>query len=264
VLDNCEHLLEGAAALAEVLERSCERLVILATSREGLRIEGEYLVPVPPLGVPGVDAGLETTVGAEAVRLFAERAAAVKPDFAVREENAAAVAAVVRRLDGIALAIELAAARVPAMTPAELARRLERSFAVLAAGRRDAAGRHQTLRAAIDWSFELLAEPEQRLLARLAVFVGGAPAARAWTGTKPSPTPSRRPPRPSENSSQARRCARPAGLICPRRTCPVTVPGVAEGDLLLVDIQPAYDGHRDLLKLRRGARAPANCLCGPW
>jgi predicted ATPase len=174
VLDNCEHLLEAAAALAESLARSCERLVILATSREGLRIEGEQLVPVPPLATPGTDAGLDKITEAEAVRLFAERAAAVKPGFAVTAQNAAAVAAVVRRLDGITLAVELAAARVPAMTPAELARRLERSFAVLVGGRRGAAAHHQTLRAAIDWSFELLTGPEQFLLARLAVFAGGA------------------------------------------------------------------------------------------
>ena len=173
VLDNCEHLLAGAAALAVVLERSCAGLVILATSREGLGIDGERLVPVPPLAAPGTDADLEMITDAEAVRLFVERAAAVKPDFTVTAENAAAVAAVVRRLDGVALAIELAAARVPAMTPAELARRLDRSFAVLAGGRRGAVARHQTLRAAIDWSFELLAEPEQRLLGRLAVFAGG-------------------------------------------------------------------------------------------
>jgi len=157
-----------------VLARSCERLVILATSREALGIDGEHLVPVPPLGVPGAGADLAAITGAEAVRLFAERAAAVKPGFTVSAGNAPAVAAVVRRLDGIALAVELAAARVPAMTPAELAARLERSFAVLAAGRRGAAERHQTLQAAIDWSFQLLTEPEQRLLARLAVFAGGA------------------------------------------------------------------------------------------
>jgi hypothetical protein len=137
-------------------------------------IDGEHLVPVPPLGVPGAGADLAAITGAEAVRLFAERAAAVKPGFTVSAGNAPAVAAVVRRLDGIALAVELAAARVPAMTPAELAARLERSFAVLAAGRRGAAERHQTLQAAIDWSFQLLTEPEQRLLARLAVFAGGA------------------------------------------------------------------------------------------
>ena len=108
------------------------------------------------------------------MRLFAERAAAVKPGFAVTEQNAAAVAAVCRRLDGVPLAIELAAARVPAMTPAELAQRLERSFAVLAGARRGALAHHQTLRAAIDWSFQLLTGPEQALLARLAVFAGGA------------------------------------------------------------------------------------------
>jgi predicted ATPase len=181
VLDNCEHLLEGAAALAEVLQRSCERLVILATSREGLGIEGERLVPVPPLQVPGANADLTTITQAEAVRLFAERAAAVKPEFAVTAENAASVAAAVRRLDGIALAIELAAARLAAMTPAELARRLKRSFAVLGVGRRGTLPHHQTLRATIDWSYQLLAEPEQRLLARLTVFAGGATLEAAET-----------------------------------------------------------------------------------
>src|SRR6516225_890318 len=173
VLDNCEHLLEAAASLAAVLQRSCERLVILATSREALGIEGEQLEPVPPLATPGTDADLAAIAEAEAVRLFADRVAAVKPGFAVTAANAAAVAAVVRRLDGIALAVELAAARVPAMTVAELARRLERSFAVLAAGPRGAAARQLTLRATIDWSFELLSGPEQVLLARLAVFAGG-------------------------------------------------------------------------------------------
>ncbi len=181
VLDSCEHLLDGAAVLADVLQRSCERLVMLATSREGLGIEGERLVPVPPLAVPGADADLTAITQAEAVRLFAERAAAVKPNFAVTALNAAAVAAVVRRLDGIALAIELAAARIAAMTPAELAKRLERSFAVLAAGRRGAVPHHQTLRATIDWSYQLLAEPEQRLLARLSVFVGGCTLEAAET-----------------------------------------------------------------------------------
>jgi predicted ATPase len=181
VLDNCEHLLDGAAALAGNLAQSCERLVILATSREALGIDGEQRLPVPPLAVPGTDADLAAIADAEAVRLFAERAAAVKPGFQVTAENAAAVAAVVRHLDGIALAVELAAARVPAMTAAELASRLERNFAVLAHGRRGAAERHQTLRAAIDWSFQLLSGPEQQLLARLAVFAGGATLEAAET-----------------------------------------------------------------------------------
>ena len=174
VLDNCEHLLDGAAALAAALARSCERLVILATSREGLGIEGERLVPVPPLETPGADADLAAVTQAEAVRLFADRAAAVEPDFAVTPGNAAAVATVVRRLDGLALAIELAAARVSSMTPAELARRLERSFALLVGGRRGDQAHHQTLRATIDWSVQLLAGPERQLLCRLAVFAGGA------------------------------------------------------------------------------------------
>ena len=174
VLDNCEHLLEGAAVLAGELVRSCERLVILATSREGLGIEGERLVPVSPLEVPGANADLAAITVAESVRLFAERAAAVRPGFVVNADNAAAVAAVVWRLDGIALAIELAAARVSAMTPVELARRLERSVALLAGARRGDVTHHQTLRATIDWSFQLLAEPEQRLLCRFAVFAGGA------------------------------------------------------------------------------------------
>src|SRR5262247_3786453 len=181
VLDNCEHVLAEAAALAGVLQRSCERLVILATSREALRIEGERLVPVPPLATPGAGSGLAAITQAEAVRLFAERAAAVKPGFAVTAANAAAVTAVVRRLDGIALAVELAAARVPAMTVAELARRLERSLAVLAAGKRGAVARHQTLRATIDWSVQLLAKDEQALLARLAVFAGGCTLQAAET-----------------------------------------------------------------------------------
>jgi predicted ATPase/class 3 adenylate cyclase len=181
VLDNCEHLLAGAAALAEALEQSCERLVILATSREALAIDGERLVPVPPLTVPGADADLSAITDAEAVRLFVDRAATVKPDFQITGENAAAVAAVVRRLDGISLAIELAAARVPAMTPAELAGRLDRSFAVLGGRRRGAVARHQTLRAAIDWSFDLLAESEQEMLARLAVFAGGCTLEAAET-----------------------------------------------------------------------------------
>jgi predicted ATPase/class 3 adenylate cyclase len=173
VLDNCEHLLAGVAALVGVLEQSCGRLVILATSREGLGIDGERLIPVSPLAAPAEDADLQTTIDAEAVQLFVERAVAVKPGFMVTAENAAAVAAVCRRLDGVPLAIELAAARVPAMTPGELARRLDRRFSVLAGGRRGAVKHHQTLRAAIDWSHELLTEAEQRLLRRLAVFAGG-------------------------------------------------------------------------------------------
>ena len=173
VLDNCEHLLEPVAHLVNTLERSCPRLVVLATSREGLGVDGERILPTASLSAPPADAAPQRMMEADAVRLFVERAVAVKADFALSDENAAAVGQVCRRLDGVPLAIELAAARVPAMTPAELAERLDRRFQVLAGGRRGAVERHQTLRAAIDWSYDLLSESEQRLLARLAVFAGG-------------------------------------------------------------------------------------------
>jgi predicted ATPase/class 3 adenylate cyclase len=173
VVDNCEHLLEAVADVLEVLERSCSGVVVLATSREGLALEGEQVVPVPSLPGPPADADLEAVGRAEAVHLFVERARGVDPEFDLTVENAVAVAQVCRRLDGVPLAIELAAARVSAMNPAELARGLDRRFETLAGGRRRAVQRHQTLRAAIDWSYELLSEPERRLLARMAVFAGG-------------------------------------------------------------------------------------------
>jgi predicted ATPase/class 3 adenylate cyclase len=174
VVDNCEHLLESAAELIELLERSCSGLVVLATSREGLALDGERMVAVPSLSAPSTDAPIDKLASADAVQLFDDRARAVDADFSLTTENAAAVASVCRRLDGVPLAIELAAARVTAMTPAELVAGLDRRFEMLAGGRRRAVQRHQTLRAAIDWSYELLSEPEQRLLARLAVFAGGA------------------------------------------------------------------------------------------
>jgi predicted ATPase/class 3 adenylate cyclase len=173
ILDNCEHLLEPVAELVELLERDCAGVVALATSREGLAVEGERVVPVPSLPSPAPDAGPEIAGDADAVRLFAERARAVDPDFSLTVENTSAVVQVCRRVDGVPLAIELAAARVVAMSPAELAQGLERRFDTLAGGRRRAVQRHQTLRAAIDWSYDLLSDDERRLLARLAVFVGG-------------------------------------------------------------------------------------------
>ena len=173
ILDNCEHLLEAVADLVDVIERSCGGVVVLATSREGLALEGERVLPIPSLPGPAAGADLEATRRADAVHLFVERAHDVDPDFELSAANAGAVAQVCRRLDGVPLAIELAAARVRAMSPAELARGLDRRFDMLAGGRRRAVQRHQTLRAAIDWSYELCSEPERRLLARLAVFAGG-------------------------------------------------------------------------------------------
>jgi predicted ATPase len=173
VLDNCEHLLDPVAELVEALERACPGVVVLGTSREGLALDGERVIPVPALRASAADADLATMIDCEAVRLFADRAGWVDPDFELTDRNAPAVAQICRRLDGLPLAIELAAARVSAITPAELARRLDRRFDTLAGGRRRAVQRHQTLRAAIDWSYQLCSEAERRLLARLAVFAGG-------------------------------------------------------------------------------------------
>jgi predicted ATPase len=173
VVDNCEHLLDEVAELVETIERSCAGVTVLATSREGLALDGERVVPVPSLMCPRVDADLDAIAGCDAVRLFVERARSVDPDFALTAENASAVGQICRRLDGVPLAVQLAAARVSTMNPAELVRGLDRRFDMLAGGRRRAVQRHQTLRAAIDWSYDLCAEPERRLLARLAVFAGG-------------------------------------------------------------------------------------------
>ncbi len=172
VLDNCEHLLTAVTTLLRALEAACPGLVVLATSREGLGLAGERIVAVPSLGMPGSDE-CDVVVDSDAVRVFVARAQAVKSDFTVTEENAAAVAEVVRRLDGIPLALELAAARIPVLSPAQLAQRLDRRFRLLAGGERGAVERHATLRAAIDWSYDLLAPSEQLLLTRLSVFAGG-------------------------------------------------------------------------------------------
>ena len=167
VLDNCEHLLEPAAEIAGTLVRLCSELAVLATSREPLAVAGENVLPVPPLEEPA------------AIRLFAERARAAKPGFELTGANEESVGEVCRRLDGIALAVELAAARVGVLSPQELVERLDERFRVLTANRRGAPPRHQTLRATIDWSYQLLSASEQRLLARLAVFAGGCTLAAA-------------------------------------------------------------------------------------
>jgi predicted ATPase/class 3 adenylate cyclase len=161
VLDNCEHLLDAAANLVRALEGACPNLVILATSREGLGLRGERLVAVPSL------------VEADSELLFVSRAEAAKHDFALSDANLGAVREVCRRLDGVPLAIELAAARVSVLSPAQIAARLDQRFALLAGGERGAIERHATLRAAIDWSYDLLEPAEQVMLARLSVFAGG-------------------------------------------------------------------------------------------
>jgi non-specific serine/threonine protein kinase len=170
LLDNCEHLLDACAALATALLRACPKLRILATSREPLGVEGETVWRVAPLILPAVDAPV---ADADAVRLFVERARATAQAFTLSKDNAAAVVEICRRLDGIPLAIELAAARLRVLGPDQLLERLADRFRLLTAGPRAALPRHQTLHATIDWSYDLLDAPERTLFARLSVFRGG-------------------------------------------------------------------------------------------
>jgi predicted ATPase/DNA-binding SARP family transcriptional activator len=167
VLDNCEHLVATVAAFAETLLHACPGLRVLATSREPLGVAGEVLHPVDALAP------------ADAVRLFADRAAAVRPGFALTPDVTSAVSEICRRLDGQPLPIELAAARLRTLSPAEIAARLDDRFRLLTSGARTAPSRHQTLRAVVDWSWDLLTEPERAVARRLAVFAGGATAEAA-------------------------------------------------------------------------------------
>ncbi|MFF5296681.1 AfsR/SARP family transcriptional regulator [Paractinoplanes globisporus] len=174
LLDNCEHVLDEVAALAEQLLRARPGLRILATSRERLGIVAERLWPVGGLGTPA--AGEVTAAGAgrsDAVRLLVDRAAAVQPGFALTDATAPALAQICRRLDGLPLAIELAAAAVPALGAERIAARLDDRFALLSRGSRTAEPRHRTLRAVVDWSYDLLDDPARRLFDRLGVFAGG-------------------------------------------------------------------------------------------
>jgi predicted ATPase/class 3 adenylate cyclase len=173
VLDNCEHVLRPVARLVDSIVRDCPGARVLATSREGLGLAGERIVVVGSLYVPEPAADVEEIGGSDAVRLFVDRARAVRTEFSLDAANADAVAQICERLDGVPLAIELAAARVGMLTPAELARRLDERFRILTGSERGAVERHQTLRAAIDWSYELLDDSERTLLDRLSVFAGG-------------------------------------------------------------------------------------------
>jgi predicted ATPase/class 3 adenylate cyclase len=173
VIDNCEHLLEATAYLVLRMLGVAPGLRVLTTSREALRIDGEQVFTVPSLAVPDESTSLDVLVTSDAVRLFVDRARATRSEFALSAENAVAVAQLCRRLDGIPLAIELAAARVRSMTPTEIAARLDQRFRLLTGGTRTAASRHQTLRGAIDWSYDALEPAERALLGRLAVCVGG-------------------------------------------------------------------------------------------
>src|SRR5216684_502260 len=174
LLDDCEHVLDPAARMSEALLRFTPAVRVIATSREPLQAEGEHIYRVPPLDVPaeGIQ-DVDDPLHYGAVQLFVARVRAAQPHFSPDRRVAAATAAICRRLDGIPLAIELAASRAAALGIEELATRLNDRFHLLTGGRRTALPRHQTLRATLDWSYELLAEPERVVLRRLAIFSGG-------------------------------------------------------------------------------------------
>jgi len=174
LFDNCEHLIDACAQLIQVLLESCRSLSVLATSREGLRISGEVPYRVPSLEIPRTAAAWDIAElsNLESVKLFVERAARTSRGFALDPHNASLVAQICRRLDGIPLAIELAAARVNVLTLEQILQRLDDRFHLLTGGLRSALPRHQTLRATIEWSYSLLSEEERLLFSRLAVFVG--------------------------------------------------------------------------------------------
>ncbi len=175
IFDNCEHLIESCAQLVNLLLTSCENLSILATSREALRVSGEIPYRVPSLKIPKPDIQfpIDELSKMESVRLFTERAAIALPGFAIDRQNAPAIAQICQRLDGIPLAIELAVARVNMLTVEQISKRLDDRFNILTSGLRTSLPRHQTLRAMIEWSYDLLSVSEQTLFRRLSVFVGG-------------------------------------------------------------------------------------------
>ena len=173
VLDNGEHVVEVVAVVADTLLRTCPGVHILATSRESLRIDGEVEYPVLPLTVPEHETGQQSLHQYEAVQLFVDRARAIVPGFVLTDENRAAVAAISRKLEGIPLAIELAAARLRTFSPAELDARLTGRWELLSRGGRTAPNRHRTMAACVEWSFDLCTPAERLLWAKAAVFVDG-------------------------------------------------------------------------------------------
>jgi len=181
VLDNCEHLLSAVAGFVDAMLHRCPGVQVLITSREGLGIDGEQVWPLRSLDVPEDGTDVVLAGRTAAVELFVDRARAARPDFTLRETNLASVVEICRRLDGIPLALELASARVAAMSPSDIARHLDERFRLLTGGRRTAVERHQTLRATVDWSYSLLAPTERSVFDRLGVFVGSFDAAAAAT-----------------------------------------------------------------------------------
>lgn len=174
VLDNCEHVINAAADLAEQLLLRCPGLRLLATSREALNIPGETLYPVEPLGVPSADVPAEEMLAYPSVALFADRGADVRPGFSITDDNRRHVIDICRRLDGLPLAIELAAARLRALSPAQISARLDDRFHLLTGGNRTAVPRHQTLQAVVAWSWDLLTDDERRVAEWLSEFPAGS------------------------------------------------------------------------------------------
>lgn len=234
LLDNCEHLIQACAELVQTLLQSCPRLKILATSREPLSVAGETIFSVPPLSLPEIQAlsTPEILLQSDAARLFVDRAAAVNLNWQLTEQNAPSVAQICRRLDGMPLAIELAAARVKVLSTGQIAERLDDRFRLLVGASRTAVPRHQTLRACIDWSYQLLSPVERTLFARLSVFAGGwtLEAAEQVCADKELPSQAE-----TENLS-------------PALTNPITVPPSAVLDLLgsLVDKSLVVAGEQEI------------------
>ena len=172
VVDNCEHLTEATATAVARLLAACPRLVVLATSRERLNLDGEVVWRLSPLTLPQAADTFAVVSASDAVRLFVDRARSVSPGFDIKPDNLHAIVAICRRLDGMPLAIELAAARASTLSPAEIRAHLDDCLRLLTGGPRDADARHRTLRAAIDWSYQLLDPSEQKMLQRLSIFAG--------------------------------------------------------------------------------------------
>jgi non-specific serine/threonine protein kinase len=187
VVDNCEQVAEAMSGLAARIAAECPGIALLMTSREPIRVEGETTWRVEPLAVPPKDASPNDATGFEAVRLFEDRARLAAPGFKVDDSNAGAVAEVCRRLDGLPLAVELAAARVAVLSPAQIVRRLDDRFTLLVSGSRSTVARHQALKTTLEWSYGLLPPTERRLFGRLSVFAGSfnVDAVEAVAGVEP-------------------------------------------------------------------------------
>ncbi len=241
VLDNCEHLIVAAAELADAVLSGCPGIQVLATSREALGITGETVWPVPPLPVPAErpgadDGGVAAIARVASIRLLTDRARAAAPGFVLNEANVADVARICRALDGMPLAIELAAARLRTLSPRQLADRLSDRFALLTGGSRTALPRHQTLRAVVGWSWDLLSEPERMLARLLAAFPAGATLGTAEAVCADEPAPGGK-PRPG--GVAARGGELPPGWVLDALT------GLVDKSFLSVDAVDGGSGRAD-------------------